>query len=164
MSKLLAFLDSPPDLKPGDLAPDINLLNDDGQPILLSDVLKQNTWVVLFFYPKDNTPGCTAQACAFRDSYADFKQYNAKIFGISADSDQSHDGFKNQHSLPFPLISDKNGIIAKAFGVKKTLGLLSTRVTFVIGPQRQIHLAYSSQLDPASHRSQALHVLQSQPN
>lgn len=158
---MLNRLDPQPELQVGQIAPDFELPDAHGQNVRLSDVLQQG-WVVLFFYPKDQTPGCTAQACSFRDNHTDFKTLGAQILGISADSGQSHQDFIERQHLPYPLLSDPQGKVAQAFGVKKTLGLLPGRVTFVIAPDRKIHLAYASQFNPESHSQKALAVLKNQ--
>ncbi|WP_303672832.1 peroxiredoxin [Vampirovibrio chlorellavorus] len=158
---MLNLLDPQPTLQVGQTAPDFELPDAEGQAVRLYDLLAKG-WVVLFFYPKDNTPGCTAQACSFRNSYQEFRALGAQIFGISADSKESHQGFSQQQNLPYPLLSDSDGAVAKAFGVKKTLGLLPGRATFVIAPDRTVRLAYASQLNPESHQQKALEVLQNQ--
>jgi peroxiredoxin Q/BCP len=158
---MLNLLDPQPTLQVGQTAPDFELPDAKGELVRLYDLLSKG-WVVLFFYPKDNTPGCTAQACSFRNSYQEFRTLGAQIFGISADSQESHQGFSEQQSLPYPLLSDQDGQVAKAFGVKKTLGLLPGRATFVIAPDRTVRLAYASQLNPESHQQKALEVLKNQ--
>lgn len=155
------FLDSPPDLKTGDIAPDFTLSDSKGEAFKLYDLLKQR-WVVLFFYPKDHTPGCTAQVCSFRNAYDDFRDLGADVLGISGDSGQSHQNFSDSQKLPYPLLSDPGGKIARAFGVKKSLGILPGRVTFVIAPDRTIRLAYASQLKSETHSQKALEVLKAQ--
>lgn len=158
---MLNFLDTPPTLKAGDLAPDFELLDSKGQTFKLYETLTAR-WVVLFFYPKDHTPGCTAEVCAFRDVYSEFEALGAEVRGISADAEPSHQRFSRNQQLPYPLLSDPDGQVARAFGIQKTLGLLPGRVTFVIAPDRSIRLAYASQLKPESHAQQALAVLKAQ--
>lgn len=155
------FLDTPPGLKEGDIAPDFELNSHQDKPFSLYGILNNN-WVVLFFYPKDDTPGCTAQACSFRNTYQEFNALGAEVLGISGDSAQSHQRFAQKQQLPYPLLSDPQGKVAKAFGVKKALGILPGRVTFVIAPDRTIRLAYSSQLQAESHQEKALEILKSQ--
>src|SRR5262245_30341866 len=115
----------------GDPAPDFTAQTQDGQTFQLSTLREQQT-VVLFFYPADNTPVCTAEACAFRDSYTDFAEAGAVVVGISGDSLASHRTFAASHRLPFVLLSDADGSLRQKFGVPKTLGLFPGRVTYVI--------------------------------
>lgn len=123
-------------LKVGDMAPDFTLTTDGGGSISVKE-LKGKT-VVLYFYPRDDTPGCTAEACAFRDSLPDFSKVKAEVVGISRDSVRSHDKFKRKFKLPFPLASDEDGKVTEAYGVwveksmygKKYMGV--ERATFLI--------------------------------
>ncbi|MBC7845770.1 MAG: peroxiredoxin [Flavobacterium sp.] len=103
--------------------------------------------VVFYFYPKDNTPGCTAQACSFRDQYEDFKDYGAEVIGISSDSITSHEKFVQQYKLPFILLSDNDKKIRTLFGVKPNLfGLIPGRVTYVVDKNGIIQLIFDSLL------------------
>lgn len=102
--------------------------------------------VVVYFYPKDDTPGCTAEACAFRDQYQDFTQAGAEVIGISSDGPESHAHFAGKHRLPFVLLSDQGGAVRKAYGVSAMLGLLPGRVTFVLDKSGTIRHMFSSQL------------------
>ncbi len=113
----------------------------------------------MYFYPKDFTSGCTAEACTFRDSYENFKDLGAEVIGISDDSRDSHRNFAEKHRLPFILLSDAGGSIRKAYGVKKTLGLFPGRVSFVINKKGVIRHIFSSQARPTAHVGQALNVL-----
>ncbi len=145
-------------LQVGDRAPDFSLPDQTGKLVKLSDFLgKQH--VVLFFYPKDNTPGCTAQSCSFRDNYSEFKKNGAQVLGISADSSDSHQSFASQYSLPFPLLSDDKGSASKLFGVGKWLGLLPNRVSFVIDQKGIIRHVFSSQLNATRHVDETLESL-----
>jgi peroxiredoxin Q/BCP len=144
-------------LAPGDLAPPIALQDADGQE-RCSDQL-QGRPLVLFFYPKDDTPGCTAEACAFRDSYADIQSLGAEIWGVSGDSAASHRRFAERHGLPFPLLVDEGNRLRQAFGVPAVLGLLPGRVTYVIAGDGVIRLVFNNLLDGAAHRREALRVL-----
>ena len=141
----------------GEMAPDFSALDDRSHTVTLSSL--RGRPVVLYFYPKDETPGCTAQACAFRDRYQDFVDAGADVVGVSADDAASHDGFKRHHNLPFTLLSDPGGAGARAFGVKKTLGLIAGRVTFVIDRGGIIRLRWDSQLKATKHIGEALAVV-----
>ena len=112
-------------------APTASFVDETGATVSLESLMGQKT-LVLYFYPKDETPGCTVEACTFRDQYEDFVAAGAEVIGVSADDAASHEAFKAKHRLPFRLLTDPGGLAAKAFGVKKTLGLLPGRVTFVI--------------------------------
>jgi len=133
-------------LKEGSKAPKFALESDTGEKVSLSD-FKGKT-VVLFFYPKDLTPGCTQEACDFRDSYARFKKQGAVVLGLSKDSVVSHQKFKAKHDLPFPLLSDPTGEVCEAYGVWKEKSLYGRkymgieRMTFVIGPDQKIQKIY----------------------
>ena len=109
-------------LKPGDPAADLELPDEQGRPVRLSDRWKERV-LVLFFYPKDNTPGCTAEACGFRDAYDELSANGAEIIGISGDDAASHQGFIRRFQLPFTLLSDRDGRARKAFYVGRTFGL-----------------------------------------
>ncbi|HMB67196.1 MAG TPA: peroxiredoxin, partial [Candidatus Bathyarchaeia archaeon] len=117
--------------------------------------------IVLYFYPKDFTRGCTAEACGFRDSYEAFKDLGAEVIGISSDNQTSHRDFAQRHHLPFILLSDVDGEVMKAYGVKKTLGLFAGRVSFVIDKRGIIRLIFSSQTRVTAHVGEALNVLKS---
>lgn len=155
MSSLLNPL---PSLKVGSTAPDFSLPDQDGQTVHLYDVLKEH-WVVLFFYPKDDSPVCTQQVCAFRNASQEFQDAGAVILGISSDSVDSHRAFSQHQHLPYRLLADANGQIAKAYGVSKTFGLIPGRVTFVIDPQHTVRMAYPSQLNAKAHTEKALALL-----
>ena len=126
----------------GDSAPAFTLYDKDGQPVSLSDFLGKK--VVLYFYPKDNTPGCTRQACAFASAYEKFRNKNVEVVGISKDSVASHVKFAEKHNLPFVLLSDPNLAAIQAYGVwqeKKMCGKTSmgvVRTTFIIDEQGRI--------------------------
>ncbi len=133
----------------------MTLKGDGGASVSLSKHLGQKT-LVLYFYPKDDTPGCTVEACTFRDSYQDFTDAGAEVIGVSADGEGSHAAFKSKHGLPFVLLSDPDGSAAKAFGVKKTFGLIAGRVTFVIDRQGIVRHRFDSQLKVKEHVKEAL--------
>ena len=145
-------------IKVGDQAPDFTLKSAQGDPIQLSDLLKQKP-VVLFFYPKDNTPGCTKEACAFRDQYEVFQSVGAEVVGISADSEQSHQRFAAAHRLPFLLLSDVQNQVRKLFGVPSTLGILPGRVTYLIDRGGTVRHMFNSQLNFQGHVDEALQAL-----
>jgi len=115
----------------GQAAPDFTAPRTGGGEFRLSE-FRGKSAVVLYFYPKDETPGCTAEACAFRDSYEIFVDAGAEVVGVSGDSVDSHERFAEHHELPFILISDKGGALRRQYGVKATLGVWPGRVTFVI--------------------------------
>jgi len=140
----------------GDPAPAVTLTRADGTPVQLSEYLGKGT-VVLYFYPKDHTAGCTAEACSFRDAYEDFKSAGAEVIGVSADDGQTHQGFKDKHKLPFVLLSDPTGEAAKAMGVKRSfLGLIPGRVTFVIDRAGIIRHRFESAINMQKHIDEAL--------
>lgn len=146
-------------LRLGDPAPDFSLLNQEGQPVQLADYRGQRH-VVLYFYPKDETPGCTAEACGFRDQYEVFQEAGAEVIGVSADSVASHLAFARNRRLPFQLLSDPDQATARAYGVSSSLlGLLPGRETFVIDQQGIIRHRFASQFRIQSHIDDALRIL-----
>jgi peroxiredoxin Q/BCP len=146
-------------LKPGDPAPDFALLSQTGEVVRLSAYRgRQN--VVLFFYPKDNTPVCTRETCAFRDQFDDFASQGTAVLGISADSIESHARFGARHQVQFPLLTDKGGAVRRSYGVEGLLGLLPGRATFVIDRDGIIRNAFSSMLQAEKHVRTALESLQ----
>ncbi len=146
-------------LKEGQQAPEFELPDNNGDLVKLSD-FKGKKNIVLFFYPKDFTGGCTAEACSFRDSYEDFTDAGAEVIGISSDDVISHRKFSAQHKLPFILLSDKGGKIKDLFGVKDDLfGLLMGRVTFVIDKDGKVKKVFDSKTDFSGHSSEALAAL-----
>ncbi len=142
----------------GDPAPVTILIDQAGAEVPLRTLYAERT-LVLFFYPKDDSPGCTAEACNFRDRYEEFLTAGADVVGVSADPGSSHARFKSAHRLPFRLLSDPTGAARRAFGVRKTLGLLEGRVTFVIDRGGTIRHVYSSQLRMDAHADEALDVV-----
>jgi len=142
----------------GDVAPDFTLPDQSGTPVRLGDLVGRKT-VVLYFYPKDETPGCTIEARAFRDSYEQFSAKDAQVLGVSSDSVQSHRRFARRHNLPFLLLSDRDGAVRRLYGVEKTLGLLPGRVTYVIDQTGVVRHVYSSQLRATRHPREALMML-----
>jgi peroxiredoxin Q/BCP len=144
-------------VRPGDAAPAFSLPNQDGKLVSLADF--KGRAVVLYFYPKDDTPGCTRESCAFRDAYEDFQEAGAEVIGISSDSSESHKKFAARHRLPFTLVSDAGGQVRKAYGVPATLGLLPGRVTFVIDREGTVRHVFNSQFNPTQHVAEAKEVL-----
>lgn len=127
--------------------------------IRISDYIGKNN-LVIYFYPKDNTSGCTAEACAFRDAFREFKDIDAEVFGISADSVKSHKSFAQQYNLTFRLLSDTEKSVRKLFGVPGNLfGLIPGRVTYIVDKQGIVRGVYNSQLDPAGHVQKSLEKL-----
>ncbi len=145
-------------LKVGDKAPDFTGLTDNGERINLSEKLKEGP-VVLYFYPKDETPGCTAEACSFRDNWEDIRKLGATVLGVSSDSVESHKNFKSNRNLQFTLISDEKKEIRKAYGATATL--IPPRVTFVIDKEGLIREVYNSQLNATHHVNVAVKSLKS---
>jgi peroxiredoxin Q/BCP len=138
-------------LEPGDKAPDFKLEGDDGKTHTLKEFSGKT--LILYFYPKDNTPGCTTQACDFRDNIFAFREAGAQILGISVDDVESHKAFSEKHGLPFPILADSTKETAKKYGVLKTfLGTmeLAKRDTFLIDPQGKIVKHYAD-VDPKGH-------------
>jgi thioredoxin-dependent peroxiredoxin len=144
-------------LKSGDRAPLIALQDQNGVE-RRSDQLAGKA-LVLFFYPKDDTPGCTMEACAFRDSYADLQALGAEVWGVSGDNAGSHQRFADRHNLPYPLLVDQNNQLRKAFGVPGVLGLLPGRVTYVIDASGVVRHVFNNLLDGPAHRREALDCL-----
>jgi peroxiredoxin Q/BCP len=146
-------------VKVGDRAPDFTLPSLTGESVSLANFLGKKD-IVLYFYPKDNTAGCTAEACAFRDSYEVFQEAGAEVIGISSDTEKSHQQFATQHRLPFILLSDLGGVVRKHYGVPATFGLLPGRVTYIIDKQGIVRHIFSSQFAPQKHVDEAFKVLQ----
>ncbi|MFQ6537315.1 MULTISPECIES: peroxiredoxin [Aphanothece] len=145
-------------LAAGDRAPLIALTDQNGTE-RRSDSLGGKA-LVLFFYPKDDTPGCTMEACAFRDSYADLQGLGAEVWGVSGDDAASHQRFAQRHNLPYPLLVDRGNGLRKAFGVPGVLGLLPGRVTYVIDGEGVIRHVFNNLLDGPAHRREAIAALQ----
>ena len=143
----------------GDTAPEFELPDQNGELHSLEDYRDQ--WVVLYFYPKDETPGCTTEACEFRDNIFAYRDLNAQILGVSLDDVESHKAFAENHGLPFPLLADVDGTVAAAYGVKtRMLGMtVAKRQTFIIGPDGSIAKHYEK-VDPSAHSKQVLADLQ----
>lgn len=145
-------------IKIGDLAPDFTLTTQNGESVSLSSFRGKKS-VVLYFYPKDDTPGCTAESCAFRDRYQVFQDAGAEVIGISGDSAASHAQFASKHQLPFILVSDANNAVRQKFGVPNTLWVMPGRVTYVIDREGVVRHVFDSMLDFQAHVDQALKTL-----
>ncbi len=137
----------------GETAPDFALQDQNGKMHSLTDYTGK--WVVLYFYPKDDTPGCTTEACAFRDDIFKFRKMGVSILGVSLDDVESHAAFAEKYSLPFPLLADVEKEAATAYGVLKNYGLMkvASRQTFVIAPDGTVARHYAK-VDPDSHSEQ----------
>lgn len=146
-------------IKVNDKAPDVTLPDQSGHSISLKDFCGKKV-VVLFFYPKDNTSICTAEACSFRDNYDQFKELGAEIIGISSDSTESHAGFAAHNRLQFILLSDNNSVARKAFGVPSTMGIIPGRVTYVIDKHGIVRYVFNSQMEGPKHVKEALKIVQ----
>ncbi len=146
----------------GKPAPDFELVSDDGTTVRLSDL--RGKPVVIYFYPKDDTPGCTTESCEFRDAYDVFRERGAEILGISPDGEKSHQKFKSKYGLPFPLLADPEHVAAEAYGVwgerkfmgKKFMGI--NRSTFLIDSDGNVAKAMLG-IKPAGHASEVLDAL-----
>ena len=149
-------------LEAGNQAPDFELQDNQGDVRKLSDYAGQT--VVVYFYPKDDTPGCTKEACSFRDSYQNFKTAGVEVIGISPDSVKSHSKFSEKHDLPFTLLSDPEHKVCEAYGVwglKKFMGREYDgvfRTTFVIGPDGKIKKVFKN-VKPADHSHEVLEAV-----
>ena len=145
-------------LKKGDQVPQFSAIKSDGTLFESQSIIGQKA-IVIYFYPKDDTPGCTIEACSFRDAYEQFTDYGAEVVGISADSEKSHSKFKEKYKLPFILLSDKKNKIRKLFGVPNDLfGLLPGRATYVIDKNGIIQLVFDS-VASKIHIKKALDIL-----
>lgn len=147
----------------GGAAPEFQLPDQNGRTRSLSEL--RGRWVVLFFYPKDDTTGCTREACALRDQFVDFSDLGASLIGVSLDRVKSHERFARKHALPFPILSDRGGWVALAYGVRGGLGPLkyAKRVTFLIDPQGRIARVYPK-VKPSTHAAQVLDDLRALQN
>jgi thioredoxin-dependent peroxiredoxin len=147
----------------GSVAPDFTLPSQSGEMVRLGDFLGKRP-VVLFFYPRDNTLGCTKEVCAFRDSFEELGRLDAEVIGISSDSVDSHKGFAEKHKLPFTLLSDEEGRGRRLYGVPNTLGIFPGRVTYVIDREGVMRNVFSSQISVEKHVEEALRTLRSIKN
>jgi thioredoxin-dependent peroxiredoxin len=145
-------------IRAGDKAPDFTLTSQSGEQVRLYDRLARNV-VVLYFYPKDETSGCTAEACAFRDSHEVFADAGAEVIGVSSDSADNHAAFASHHNLPFTLLSDEGSRVRKSYGVPAILGLVPGRVTYVIDRTGTVRHSFNSMTNIGQHISDALRIV-----
>jgi peroxiredoxin Q/BCP len=143
----------------GDKAPDFTLISQNNESVSLNNFLGKQS-VVVYFYPKDDTPGCTAESCSFRDSYEVFKNIGAEVIGISGDSVESHQRFATKYNLPFLLLSDTKNQVRQLFGVPSTLFVLPGRVTYVIDKEGIVRHVFNSMMDFSAHVKESLKILQ----
>ncbi len=147
----------------GDKVPDLELEDQNGKMFKFSDLIGKKAFVV-YFYPKDFTPGCTKEACSFRDSYEDFKELGAEVIGISGDSTESHSKFVKRYSLPYIFLSDDKKRARDAFNVKSSLlGLIPGRETFIFDKQGKLLHKFNS-MNANKHMPEALYVLKKNQN
>ncbi|MGB0933950.1 MAG: peroxiredoxin [Lishizhenia sp.] len=148
-------------VKIGDKIPSFKLKNQNGTDVYSSSLVGDKN-LVIYFYPKDDTPGCTKESCSFRDAYEDFLELDAEVIGISSDDETSHKKFAEKHRLPFDLLADSKKTVRKAFGVPGNLfGLIPGRVTYIIDKSGVVRSIFNSQTDPVGHISEAKKVLKS---
>tara|TARA_B100001142_G_scaffold274615_1_gene282646 strand:- start:2175 stop:2642 length:468 start_codon:yes stop_codon:yes gene_type:complete len=140
--------------------PKFNLYDDKRKIVTEEDF--SGKWNVIFFYPKDDSPGCTIQSCSFRDKYEEFNNLGVQIFGVSSDSVSSHKIFKEKYNLQYSLLSDEEGKLAKSLVLKKNLGILHARVTLIVNPQGMITYVHTSQLGVTGHVRKALKEIKAQ--
>jgi peroxiredoxin Q/BCP len=139
--------------------PNFNLINDYGELLKLSDIKGQ--WSVLFFYPKDGSPGCTIESCAFRDRYDEIVEAGGNLYGISSDSMQTHQNFRKKHNLQYTLLTDSKSQLVRKMKLKRTFGILRTRVTFIVDPEGIVRGVVTSQFNPYKHIEYSLKILMS---
>jgi peroxiredoxin Q/BCP len=145
-------------VKIGDKAPDFTLPSQMGDNVTLSEYFGKKNGV-LYFYPKDETRGCTREACEFRDRYDVFTDLGAEVIGVSAQSVESHKSFATHHGLPFILLSDEKNKVRKLYGATSTMGIIPGRVTYIIDTKGIVRHVFSSQFQPEKHIKEALKVL-----
>ena len=139
--------------KQGQPLPPIDLTAEDGSRLGRGDLAGQRT--VLYFYPKDDTPGCTKEACAFRDRMGDYGEAGIKVYGVSLDSPESHRQFREKYNLNFPLLTDEDGRAAEALGVLRENGSVANRVTFLLAPDGNVAKVYP-EVSPETHADEIL--------
>ena len=140
-------------IEEGKAAPRFTLSDADGNDVSLSSFAGKD--VIVYFYPKDDTPGCTKEACAFRDTFDKFVAAGVTIFGVSRDPEPSHKAFMQKYTLPFPLVADPSGAVQKAYRVPSTIWGASKRVSFLVGPDGKIARVYPD-VDPGVHAKELL--------
>ena len=145
-------------VKVGDKAPDFTLPSQMGDNVTLSEFLGKKN-IVLYFYPKDETPGCTREACSFRDSYEELTNLGAEVLGVSGQSVASHKSFATHHGLPFILLSDEDNKVRKLYGVPSSMGILPGRVTYIIDKKGVVRHIFSSQTQTQRHVEEAKSTL-----
>ncbi len=141
----------------GEKFPEFSLKDDDNNWFSDSDL--KGGWAVVFFYPKDGSPGCTIESCGFRDNHEEFKALGATLIGVSSDTVQRHRRFKEKHNLKYKLLVDDRGRLAKKLRLKRTLGFMRARVTFIIDPEGMIRGTITAQFSPKRHVYHALRQL-----
>ena len=146
----------------GDQAPQFSLKDQNGVERRLADL--NGKPLVLFFYPKDDTPGCTIEACGFRDQYTALQKLGAEVWGVSGDGASSHRRFAGKFQLPYPLLVDERSELRNAFGVARTLFVLPGRVTYVIDGNGVVQLVFDAMLDANAHVRQAIATLKQLKN
>jgi peroxiredoxin Q/BCP len=146
-------------VKVGDNAPDFTLPSQLGDNVTLSEYLGKKN-VVLYFYPKDESSGCTREACTFRDQYDIFTSLDAEVLGVSGQSVESHKSFATHHGLPFILLSDVDNKVRKLYGVPATMGIIPGRVTFIIDKKGVVRHIFNSQIQAEKHVEEAKQVLE----
>ena len=145
-------------VKVGDKAPDFTLSSQMGDKVTLSEYFGKKN-IVLYFYPKDETRGCTREACEFRDRYDVFTGLGAEVLGVSSDTLESHKSFATHYGLPFLLLSDVEGDVRKLYGVPSSMGIIPGRVTYIIDKKGVVRHIFNSQFQPEKHIKEALKVL-----
>ncbi len=145
-------------VKVGDKAPDFTLPSQMGDNVTLSEYFGKKN-IVLYFYPKDESPGCTREACSFRDSYEALTDLGAEVLGVSAQSVESHQSFATHYGLPFLLLSDKGNRVRKLYGVPSTMGVFPGRATYIIDKQGIVRHVFSSQTQAEKHVEEAIKAL-----
>jgi peroxiredoxin Q/BCP len=145
-------------VKVGDKAPDFTLPSQLGDNVTLSEYFGKKN-IVLYFYPKDESPGCTREACTFRDSYEELTSFGAEVIGVSSQSVESHKSFATHYGLPFILLSDAESKVRRLYGVPSTMGVVPGRVTYIIDKKGVVRHIFSSQTQAEKHVEEAIKTL-----